>query len=64
MVIPQGIVAAILGQFDSLPPSWFLALHVGGDELWLVSGAMVAVGLLLVERGMRLSRLTCARLAR
>jgi hypothetical protein len=64
LVIPQGIVAALLGQFDAISPSLFGALHVGGDELWLVSGAMVAVGLLLVDRGMRLARLTCPRLAR
>jgi hypothetical protein len=64
MFFPQGVVAAILGQFESMPPSWFLALHVGGDELWLVAGGMVALGLLLVDRGMRMSRLACRRLAR
>lgn len=44
MVFPQGLVAAALGQFDGVPPSWFVALHVGGDELWLVAGAMVGSG--------------------
>ena len=33
-------------------------------ELWLVCGAMVAVGLLLVDRGMRLAWPACPRLAR
>lgn len=52
MVFPQGLVAAALGQFDGVPPSWFVALHVGGDELWLVAGAMVGVGLVLVDHGL------------
>ena len=64
MVIPQGIVAALLGQVEGFPPGWFVALQVGGDELWLVCGAMVAVGLLLVDRGMRLARPACPRIAR
>jgi hypothetical protein len=61
MVVPQGIGAAILGQFETVPPGWFFALHVGGDELWLVCGAMVAVGLLLIDRGLRLAAHTCRR---
>ena len=64
MVIPQGIVAPVLGQIDGFPPGWFLSLQVGGDELWVVAGAMVAVGLLLVDRGMRLLEPACARIAR
>jgi hypothetical protein len=61
MTLPQGVVAAILGQFEAIPPGWFVALHVGGDELWLVCGAMVGAGLLLVDRGVRILRPTCAR---
>ena len=29
MVLPQGIVAAMLGQIEGFPPSWFVALHAG-----------------------------------
>ena len=40
MFFPQGVVAAILLQFD-VPPSWFLALHVEGEAAaYLVAGAM------------------------
>jgi hypothetical protein len=52
MVLPQGIVAPILGLFDGFPPTWFLALHVDGAERWLVAGGMVAIGLLLIDRGL------------
>jgi hypothetical protein len=59
MFFPQGVVAAILLQFD-VPPSWFLALHVEGEAAaYLVAGAMAAVGLLLVDRGMRKSARLC-----
>ena len=58
MFFPQGVVAAVLTQVD-IPPSWFLALHVGGDEQWLVVGAMVGVGLLLVDRGMQVFAADC-----
>ena len=44
-----------------IPPSWFLALNVGGDEQWLVVGAMVGVGLLLVDRGMQVFAVDCER---
>jgi len=54
MILPQGIVAAVLGEFDGVPPSWFVALDAGGDERWLLSGAMVGLGVLLVDRGMRM----------
>ncbi len=54
MFFPQGVVAAILLQFD-VPPSWFLALHVERrGAAYLVAGAMAGVGLLL-------STAACAR---
>ena len=31
--------------------SWFVALYVDGGERWLVVGGMVAIGLLLLDRG-------------
>jgi hypothetical protein len=60
MFFPQGVVAAVLTQFE-IPPSWFLALHVGGDEQWLVVGAMVGIGLLLIDRGMQVYAVDCER---
>jgi hypothetical protein len=60
MFFPQGVVAAVLTQVD-VPPSWFLALNVGGDEQWLIVGAMAGVGLLLVDRGMHRFALDCER---
>ena len=59
MFFPQGVVAAVLTQVD-VPPSWFVALNVGGDEQWLVIGFMVGVGLLLVDRGMHTFAVDCA----
>ena len=59
MVVPQGIIAPILGLFDA-PATWFVALYFDGGERWLVAGAMVGVGLLLIDRGVRLG----ARIAR
>jgi hypothetical protein len=64
MFLPQGIVALVLGQFDGVHPTWFVALHVGGDELWLVAGGMIAVGLLLLDRGLRLLAASSPRAAR
>jgi hypothetical protein len=58
MFFPQGVVAGIFTQLD-VPPSWFLALHVGGEAQYLVAGGMAGVGLLLVERGMRRGRALC-----
>jgi hypothetical protein len=58
MFFPQGIVAAVLLQFD-VPPSWFLALHVEGEAAYLVAGAMAGIGLLLVDRGMRKGARLC-----
>jgi hypothetical protein len=52
MVLPQGIVAPILGLFD-VPKTWFLALYFDGAERWLVAGGMIAIGLLLIDRGIR-----------
>ena len=58
MFFPQGVVAAVLTQVD-VPPSWFLALNVGGDEQWLVIGLMAGIGLLLVDRGMHVYAVDC-----
>ena len=58
MFFPQGVVAAALTQFD-VPPSWFVALNVGGDEQWLVIGFMAGVGLLLIDRGMQVLAVDC-----
>jgi hypothetical protein len=60
MVVPQGIVAAILGFIPGMPRSWFLALYVDGAERFLVLGGMVAVGLLLLDRGMQILGADCA----
>jgi hypothetical protein len=54
MVLPQGIIAPILGLIDGIPPTWFVALYLEGAERWAVAGAMVAVGLLLIDRGFRM----------
>lgn len=62
MLLPQGIVAAILSQFD-LPRSWFLALYVGPEARWLVIGFMVGAGLLLIERGTRTYTAGCTRVS-
>jgi hypothetical protein len=53
MVLPQGIVAPILGLFDA-PRTWFLALYFDGAERWLIAGGMVAIGLLQIDRGLRI----------
>jgi hypothetical protein len=53
MVVPQGVVAAILSFIPGMPQSWFLALYVHGEERWLVVGGMVAIGLLLLDRGLQ-----------
>jgi hypothetical protein len=53
MVLPQGIVAPILGLFDA-PRTWFLALYFDGEERWLVVGGMIGIGLLLIDRGIQL----------
>jgi hypothetical protein len=60
MFFPQGVVAAALTQF-AIPPSWFLALNIGGDEQWLVIGLMAGIGLLLVDRGMHVYAVDCER---
>ena len=52
MFFPQGVVAAILMQFDT-PRSWFLALYAGGQGGYLVAGGMAGIGLLLIDRGLR-----------
>jgi hypothetical protein len=53
MVIPQGIVGPILGFFDA-PRTWFLALYFDGAERWLVAGAMLGIGLLLIDRAIQI----------
>jgi hypothetical protein len=53
LVLPQGIVAPILGLFDA-PRTWFVALYFDGAERWLVVGGMIGVGLLLSDRGIRI----------
>jgi hypothetical protein len=52
MVLPQGILAPLLGLLG-VPNLWFVALYFEGAERWLIAGAMVAVGLLLIDRGLR-----------
>jgi hypothetical protein len=58
MFFPQGVVAAIMTQLD-VPRSWFLALYVDGGAQYVVAGAMAGIGLLLVDRGMRLAARAC-----
>jgi hypothetical protein len=48
----QGFVAALLAQIDGLPPTWFLALHLEGTARWLIIAAMIAGGLVLVDRSL------------
>jgi hypothetical protein len=52
MVLPQGILAPILGVLG-VPNTWFVALYFEGAERWLIAGAMFAVGVLLIDRGIR-----------
>jgi hypothetical protein len=64
MVLPQGIIAPILGLIDGFPPTWFAALYFDGLDRWLVAAGMVAVGVLLIDRGLRISaRLVAERAA-
>jgi hypothetical protein len=64
MFLPQGLIAPILGLFDEIPPTWFVALHVDGLDRMLVSAGMVGVGVLLIDRGLRISaRLVAERAA-
>jgi hypothetical protein len=60
MVVPQGIVAAILSFIPGMPKSWFVALYVDGAEQFLVLGGMVAIGLLLLDRGLQILGTDCA----
>jgi hypothetical protein len=53
MVIPQGIVAPIIGFFDG-PRTWFLALYFDDAERWLVVGGMIGIGLLLIDRAIQI----------
>lgn len=60
MVVPQGVVATILSFIPGTPQSWFVALYLDGEEQWLVLGGMVAIGLLLLDRGMQPLAADCA----
>ena len=51
MFFPQGVVAAVL-SFTEVPPTWFLALYFEGPEQWLVIAAMIAGGLVLIDRSL------------
>ena len=53
MVLPQGIVEPILGRFDA-PKTGFVALYFDGAERWLIVGGMIGIGLLLIDRGLRI----------
>lgn len=53
MFFPQGVVASGLSAFDV--KSWFVALYFDGPERWLVIAAMIAGGLLLIERAFALA---------
>ena len=60
MFFPQGIVAAILSFIPGMPQSWFVALYFEGAEQFLVLGGMVAIGLLLLDRGLQILGADCA----
>jgi hypothetical protein len=44
MIVPQGMVPALLARIEGTPASWFVALHVGPPARWLVSVGMVLAG--------------------
>jgi hypothetical protein len=50
-VLPQGIVAAAFLAVDG-PRSWFLAQYVESPSSWLVIAAMIAGGLVLIDRAL------------
>jgi hypothetical protein len=60
MFFPQGVVAAVLSFIPGMPQSWFVALYVDGAAQFLVLGGMVAIGLLLLDRGLQLLAADCA----
>jgi hypothetical protein len=60
MFFPQGVVATGLSFIPGMPGSWFLGLYVEGEERFLVLGGMVAIGLLLLDRGLGLLAADCA----
>ena len=47
---PQGVIAAAFSFTDLR--SWFLALYFEGAERWLVIAAMIAGGLVLIDRSL------------
>jgi hypothetical protein len=59
MFFPQGIVATLLSFIPGMARSWFVALYFDGAERYLVLGGMVAVGLLLLDRGMQILAVDC-----
>ena len=59
MIVPQGIIAPILGALD-IPRTWFVALYFDGPERWLVVGGMIAIGLLVIDRGIQIYRPRCS----
>jgi hypothetical protein len=50
-VLPQGVIAALFLAFDG-PKSWFLAQYVESPQSWLVVAAMIAGGLVLIDRAL------------
>ncbi len=50
-VLPQGIIAALFLAVDG-PKSWFLAQYVESPQSWLVIAAMIAGGLVLIDRAL------------
>jgi len=50
-VLPQGIVAAVFLAVDG-PKSWFLAQYFESPTSWLVIAAMIAGGLVLIDRSL------------
>jgi hypothetical protein len=50
-VLPQGIVAAAFLALDG-PRSWFLAQYLESPSSWLVIAAMIAGGLVLIDRSL------------
>ena len=55
MFFPQGVVASVFALVDG-PQSWFLAMYFEGGERWLVIAAMIAGGLVLVDRSLWIVR--------
>jgi hypothetical protein len=52
MFFPQGVVTATVSLLDG-PRSWFLAMYFEGPQRWLIIAVMIAGGLVLVDRSVR-----------